>query len=161
MFSCLLVFPGPKQESFWSRAKKAHKHKETHPTSPISDPTLKFFMWGSPLLENKGEGASHIKNLGLHWGPLDSLCGYFFMCFFRFLFGVCKKVPENTRKSQKIHQKGQFWYFWLFRVFSGTFFADPQKDSFWDFLALFCPEGPETPVNGRWGRKGRRSQFFL
>ena len=52
--------------------KKAHKHKETHLTSPISDPTLKFFMWGPLFLANEGEGATHIKNLGLHWGPLHS-----------------------------------------------------------------------------------------
>ena len=58
-----------------SRAKKAHEHKETRPTSPILDPILKFFMWAL-LLENKGEGTTHIKNLGLHWGPLHSLCGY-------------------------------------------------------------------------------------
>ena len=69
-----------------SRAKKAHKHKETHRTPPNSDPLLKFFMWGPLLLENKAEEATHIKNLGLHWGPLHSSCGYFFMCFFRFLF---------------------------------------------------------------------------
>ena len=47
---------------FRSGAEKAHKHKETHRTSPISGPTLKFFMWGSLPLENKGEGATHIKN---------------------------------------------------------------------------------------------------
>ena len=29
------------------------------------------------------EKGPHIKNLGLHWGPLHSLCGYFFMCFFQ------------------------------------------------------------------------------
>ena len=69
-----------------SGAKKAHKHKERYRTSPVLDPTLKFFMWGPPFLENEGEGTTHIKNLGLHWGPLHSLCGYFFMCFFfRFL----------------------------------------------------------------------------
>ena len=33
-------------------------------TSPISDPTLKFFMWEPLLLKNRGEGASHVKNLG-------------------------------------------------------------------------------------------------
>ena len=42
-------------------------------------------MGGPLLLENKGERATHIKNLGLHWGRLHSLCGYFFMYFFRFL----------------------------------------------------------------------------
>ena len=42
-------------------------------------------MWGPLLLENEGEGATHLKNLGLHWGRLHSLCGYFFMCLFRFL----------------------------------------------------------------------------
>ena len=71
--------------SFGSRANIGHKHKEAHRTSPISDPTLKFFMWGPLFLKNQGEGATHIKKLLLHWGPLLSLCGYFFMCFFRFL----------------------------------------------------------------------------
>ena len=90
-----------------SGAKKAHKHKETQLTSPISDPTPKFFMWGSLLLENKGEGATHMKNLGLHWGPLHSLCGYFFRCFFCFL--------ENPRT---IPCKACFIYvFVLCRVF--------------------------------------------
>ena len=86
-------FWGRKSGGRTSRAKKAHKHKEMHPPSPILDPTLKFFMWGPLLLENKGEGATHIKNLGLHWGRLDSLCGYFFMCFFRFL--VHADIPAN------------------------------------------------------------------
>ena len=43
--------------------------------------------------------------------------------------------------------------FGFFRVFSGTFFADPQKDSFWDFSAILAPEGPDTPVNGCSDRK--------
>ena len=53
-------------------------------------------MWGALLLENKGEGATHIKNLGLHWGPLHSLCGYFFICFFRFLL-CCKNLRCASR----------------------------------------------------------------
>ena len=63
------------------KKKHTHKHKETHRTSLISDPTLKF-LCGAPL-EKKGEGATHIKNFGLHWRPLQSLCGYFFTCFFK------------------------------------------------------------------------------
>ena len=39
-------FPVPVR--FLSRAKKAHKHEETHRTSPVSDPTLTFFIWGAP-----------------------------------------------------------------------------------------------------------------
>ena len=90
LFSNYLAGPIPTclSELFRSRAEKSHKHKETYRTPPNSDPTLRFFMWGPPLLENKAEGATHIKNLGLHCGPLHSLCGYFFMCFFRFLSGV-------------------------------------------------------------------------
>ena len=65
--------------------KKHINIKKTHRTPPNSDPLLKFFMWEPLLLENKAEEATHIKNLGVHWGPLHSLCGYFFMCFFRFL----------------------------------------------------------------------------
>ena len=38
-------------------------------------------MWGPLLRENKAEEATHIKNLGLHWGPL---CAFFasISCFF-------------------------------------------------------------------------------
>ena len=38
----------------------------------------------TPFLNNP-RGPPH-KELGLRWGPLHSLCGYFFMCLFRFLF---------------------------------------------------------------------------
>ena len=86
--------------SIFSRAKKAHKHKEAHRKPPIWDPTLKFFMWGPLLLENKAKGATHIKNLGLHWGPLHSLCGYFFMCFFRLpILGEIQEFRPCTRQS--------------------------------------------------------------
>ena len=30
------------------KSEKAHKHKETHRTSPDFGPLLKFFMWGAP-----------------------------------------------------------------------------------------------------------------
>ena len=73
---------------FFKSEKSTKKHKETHPPSPISDPTLKFFMWGPLLLENKGQGATHLKNLGVHWGRLHSLCGYFFVCVFFFSVAV-------------------------------------------------------------------------
>ena len=76
----------------------------------------------------------------------------------RVFWGVCKKVPENTRKSQKIQQKVQFWVFFDFFGYFGDFFADPQKDSFWDFFAILGPEGPETPVNGRSDREFRHTK---
>ena len=73
---------------------------------------------------------------------------------------LCKKVPENTRKSQKNTPKNTqirvfFGYFSTFSGIFGDFFADPQKDSFRDFFGVSGPEGPETPVNGRLGRKVR------
>ena len=52
-------------------------------SQPISDPTLK--LYGPFSWKIKEKGPPHIKNLGLHWGRLDSLCGYFFMFFSRFL----------------------------------------------------------------------------
>ena len=74
----------------------------------------------------------------------------------RVFLGVCKKVPENTRKIRKIPQKipkfGFFGYFSTFSGIFGDFFADPPKDSFRDFFGISGPEGPETPVNGRLGR---------
>ena len=77
----------------------------------------------------------------------------------RVFLGVCRKVPENTRKSRKIPEKVQIWvFFGYFSTFSGIFgdfFADPQKDSFRDFFGISGPEGPETPVNGRSGRNTR------
>ena len=45
------------------------------------------------------------------------------------LFGVCKKVPEKGEKYSKL----TFWVCFCF--------------------AILGPEGPETPVNGRSGRK--------
>ena len=71
-----------------------------HPPSPISDRTLKFFMWGPVLLEDEGEGATHIKNLGPHWGRPHSLCGYFFMCFFRLLHRHRVTTAETLGKSR-------------------------------------------------------------
>ena len=60
-----------------------------------------------------------------------------------------KKVPENTRKSQKLPPKKMFDFFGYFR----GLFCRPQKDSFGDFFAILGPEGPETLVNGRSGCK--------
>ena len=57
-------------------------------------------------------------------------------------FGVCKEVPENTRKSQKIHKIGLFGVFLTFSDIFGDFFADPQKRL---FLRLFCDFGPGKP----------------
>ena len=68
----------------------------------------------------------------------------------RVFLGVCKKVPENTRKSPNLVFFGDFL---TFSGIFGDFFADPQKDSFRDFFGISGPEGPETPVNGRSGRK--------
>ena len=68
-------------------------------------------------------------------------------------WGVRKKVPENTRKSPKI-PKMRLWgvFFDSFGYFRGLL-LNPQSHSFWDFLGISGPKGPETPVNGRSGRK--------
>ena len=80
----------------------------------------------------------------------------------RVFLGVCKKVPENTRKSQKIPEKyPNLDFFGCFSTFSGIFgdfFADPQKDSFRDFFGISGPESPETPVSGRSDRNSREQR---
>ena len=66
-------------------------------------------------------------------------------------WGVCKKVPENTRKSQKIPQIRPFWVFFL--LFRGIFYFFGFFRGLSRGLAILGSEGPETPVNGRSGRK--------
>ena len=55
-------------------------------------------------------------------------------------WGSAKESPENTRKSRKIPEKVQIWYFSgifrLFRVFSGTFLQTPKKTLFETFLGF-------------------------
>ena len=46
-----------------------------------------------------------MKNLELHWGPLDSLCGYFFMCLFRFLTQKARK--ENLQREALAPSRGE------------------------------------------------------
>ena len=70
-------------------------------------------------------------------------------------WGVCRKVPKNTRKSPKIPKKVRKSVFWDFFGYFRDFSADPPKDLFWDFFAISGPEGPETPVNGGSGRNSR------
>ena len=60
----------------------------------------------------------------------------------RVFSGVCKKVPENTRKSQKIHKIGLFGVFFdFFGYFRGLFCRPPKRL----FLRLFCNFGPGGP----------------
>ena len=67
-------------------------------------------------------------------------------------FGGLQKSPrkypqksKNTRKIPNLDFSGIFRHFW------GLFCRPPpQKDSFRDFFGI---SGPETPVNGRLGRK--------
>ena len=77
----------------------------------------------------------------------------------RVFWGVCKEVPENTRKSRKIPDKVQIWvffrYFSTFLVFSGTFCRPPRKICS-RLFGISGPEGPEIPVNGRSGTGSRR-----
>ena len=70
----------------------------------------------------------------------------------RVFLRVCKKVPEDTQNSQKMPPKVQFCVVLTFSGIFGDLFADPQKDSFWDFFAILGPEGPGAPVNGCLGR---------
>ena len=68
-------------------------------------------------------------------------------------WGSAKKSPKIPENVEIYTKKSNFGFFLTFQVFSGTLFADPQKDSFRDFFfAILGPEGPETPVNGRSGR---------
>ena len=60
----------------------------------------------------------------------------------RVFWGVRKKVPENTRKSQKIPKIGLFGVFFdFFGYFRGLFCGPPKRL----FLRLFCDSGPGGP----------------
>ena len=70
--------------------------------------------------------------------------------------GLQKKSPKTKHlKKSKNHQEVQFWAFFLtFSGILGDFLADPPKQTLFEFFfAILCPEGPETPVNGRSGRE--------
>ena len=72
----------------------------------------------------------------------------------RVFLGVRKKVPENTRKSQKIHQKVQFWVFFDFFGYFRALFCGPPKRLFW---RLFCDFGPgETGDSCKWSLGSQR-----
>ena len=60
----------------------------------------------------------------------------------RVFLGVRKKVPENTRKSQKIPKIGLFGVFFDFFRYSRGLFCGPPKRL---FLRLFCDFGPGGP----------------
>ena len=60
----------------------------------------------------------------------------------RVFSGVRKKVPENTRKSQKIPKIGLFGVFFDFFGYFGGLFCGPPKRL---FLRLFCDFGPGGP----------------
>ena len=60
----------------------------------------------------------------------------------RVFLGVCKKVPENIRKSRKIPEKVQFRVFFdFFGYFRGLFCRPPKRL----FLRLFWDFGPGGP----------------
>ena len=67
----------------------------------------------------------------------------------RVFWGSAKKSPKIPEKVKKYTKKSNFGHFLTFSGIFGGFFADPPKDSFWDFFEILGPEGPETPVNGR------------
>ena len=75
--------------------------------------------------------------------------------------GFTKKSPKIPEKVKKHPETPKFGHFLTFSGIFGDFFADPRKDSFWDFFALSGPEGPETPVNGRLGRKENSRRLWL
>ena len=57
-------------------------------------------------------------------------------------WGSAKKSPKNSRKSQKIHQKVQFWVFFdFFGYFRGLLCRPPKRL----FLRFFCDFGPGGP----------------
>ena len=71
------------------------------------------------------------------------------------VWGSAKKYPKVPKKSNNTPQKSNF-NFWVFLIFSGIFrdlWKTPKKTLFEIFFATWGPEGPETPVNGRSGRK--------
>ena len=65
--------------------------------------------------------------------------------------GVCKKVPENTRKSRKIPKIGLFRAFFdFFGYFRGLFLQTPKKtlfETFWGFRARRPATEPGKPPN--------------
>ena len=67
-----------------SRAKKAHKHKETHRTPPNSDPTPKFFMWGPFSWKIKQKGPPIQRIQGYTGGPFILYVGFSLCAFFGF-----------------------------------------------------------------------------
>ena len=77
----------------------------------------------------------------------------------RVFLGVRKKVPENTRKSQKIHQKVQFWVFFdFFGYFRGLFCGPPKRL----FLRLFCDFGPGGPGDScKWSLGSQDTAVFF
>ena len=63
-----------------------------------------------------------------------------------------KKVPKRSKSPRKVSKKCLFGDF---STFSGLFSdSGPEGPGrlFWDFFAVFGPEGLETPVDGRQGR---------
>ena len=72
-------------------------------------------------------------------------------------WGSAKKSSKIPEKVEKDPNNTQIWtfsgLFRLFQVFSGTFLQTPHKTLFETFFGISGPEGPETPVNGRSGRK--------
>ena len=57
------------------------------------------------------------------------------------------KTPEKVKQHPKSGPLGVLFYF--FQVFLGDVLQTPKKPLF----EVSRPEGPETPVNGRLGRK--------
>ena len=76
-------------------------------------------------------------------------------------WGSARKSPKIPEKVEKYPKKSNFGYFSTCSGIFEDFFADPQKDSFWDFFGISGPEeGPETPVNGRSGRNRSSQNYY-
>ena len=136
---------GVTQEKAWFRKGRvcSSLNKATHPTSPISDPTLKFFMWGSLLLENKGEGTTYIKNVGLHWGPLHSFLWVFLYVFFFSFPKSGTKNPERPRNVTNIWSLVQLPRTFHRPLFNQDFSSGTKKS------AQRGSFGPDIPVDIR------------
>ena len=74
-----------KMNSLHSGAKKHINIKKRTEHRPYRTPPRNS-LCGPLLLENKGEGGTHIKNLGLHWGPFILYVGISLCAFFAPLF---------------------------------------------------------------------------
>ena len=135
------------KESFWGSAKKSPK---TPPGKVQNYPKLEFLVCepSDELQESLGPSRPEIPKKSEKSLPGPPAPG-------------SPKVWKKSRKSPEIHQKFQFCVVLDFSggYFQGLFADPPRKTLFETFFAILGPEGPETPVNGRSGRKNTLCAF--